>query len=148
PDRLHYKPATDVRVPEAGVTTGHDHEHEEHDHGVVFGSWSWTTAEPVSLNAIKRVVAELPPSIFRCKGILYLAGSADRRGILHVVGNRVRLTLGEGWGDQPPGTQIVCIGAPGGVDPDYLNRKFEAAVSRNTATARPIVNAVTEWQRG
>ncbi len=148
PDRLRYKPAADVRVHEAGVTTGHDHEHEEHDHGVVFDSWSWTTAEPVSLNAIKRVVAELPPSIFRCKGILYLAGSADRRGILHVVGNRVRLTLGEGWGDQPPGTQIVCIGAPGGVDPDYLNRKFEAAVSRNTETARQIVNAVTEWRRG
>ena len=138
PDRLHRQSAA----------TGHDHGHGEHDHGVVFNSWSWTTPEAVSLNAIKRAVAELPPSIFRCKGILFLAGSADRQGILQVVGSRVRLTLGESWGEQPPGTQIVCIGAPGGLDADCLKRKFEAAVARNAETARQIVNAVMEWRRG
>ena len=137
PDRLHRQSAA----------TDHDRGHEEHDHGVVFDSWSWTSSEAVSLNAIKRVAAELPPSIFRCKGILFLAGSVDRRGILQVVGSRVRLTLGERWGDQPPGTQVVCIGAPGALDPDYLKRKFEAAVLGNAETARQIVKAVMEWRR-
>lgn len=138
PDRLH----------EQSAATDHDHGREEHDHSAVFNSWTWTTSEAVSLNAIKRVVADLPPSIFRCKGILFLAGSADRRGILQVVGSRARLTLGEEWGDQPRRTQVVCIGAPGGLDPDHLKRKFEAAVRGNAETARQIVNAVMEWRRG
>lgn len=148
PDRLHRGSAAEVRVHEAGATTDHDHGHEERDHGVVFDSWSWSSAEAVSLNAIKRVASRLPPSVFRCKGILSLAGSVERRGILQVVGNRVRLTLGEAWGKQPPSTQVVCIGAPGGLDAEDLKRQFEAAVSNNAETPRQIVDAVMEWRRG
>jgi len=164
PDRLHGKAAMDIHVHEAGAANGREcrqrkpdhadddrdrqHSHEHHEHALDFDSWSWTTPEAVSLNAIKRAVAELPASVFRCKGILFLAGSTNRRGILQVVGNRVRLVLDEAWGDQPPRTQIVCIGTPGGLDREFLKRRFEAALSRNVQRASQIVGAVTEWRRG
>lgn len=76
PARLN-RAARAVHVHEAGVAAGHDGEVHagHHDHGVVFDSWSWTTTEAVSLNAVKRVVGRLPPSIFRCKGILFLAAA-------------------------------------------------------------------------
>ena len=73
--------------------------------------------------------------------------SKDRRGILQVVGRRVRIVLGEPWGDQPPRTQVVCIGAPGGVDEEHLRREFEKTVSGNAESITQIVHAIAEWRR-
>lgn len=158
--RLADRTIKDVHVHEAGEPTDHEHEHDEdhedhnhehehrHDHSVVFNSWSWTTSEAVSLKAIRKVVSELPPTIFRCKGVLNLADEPGRRGILQVVGNRVRLVLGEAWGTETPRTQIVCIGAPGGVDQDYLTERFESTVAKNITQINSVMNNVLEWLRG
>jgi G3E family GTPase len=114
----------------------HDHGHEEHhhehtDHSLVFNTWSWYSEEPLSFKALRKAVKTLPPSIYRAKGFLNLQDSPERKGELHVVGSRVRLTLGEEWGAQKPYTQIVVIGTAGGVDADELQKRFDECIAAN-----------------
>ena len=82
------------------------------------------------------VKRELPGSIYRCKGVVYAAEKPEQRAILQVVGRRSDISLGEtSEGDQPL-TQIVAIGAPGGIDPEDLRSKFDACiVKRETPVA-------------
>jgi len=118
----------------------HDHdeheEHEEHhhehtDHSMVFNTWSWYSEEPLSFKALRKAVKTLPPSIYRAKGFLQLQDSPERKGELHVVGSRVRLTLGDEWGDQKPYTQIVVIGTAGGVNSAELQQRFDECIAAN-----------------
>lgn len=82
------------------------------------------------------VKRELPGSIYRCKGVVYAAEKPEQRAILQVVGRRSDISLGEAWDGDQPLTQIVAIGAPGGIDPDDLRSKFEACiVKRETPVA-------------
>lgn len=47
------------------------------------------------------------------KGFLYLADAPDQRTVLQMVGGRIRLEEGGGWGSAEPGTQVVFIGEAG-----------------------------------
>lgn len=115
----------------------HDHNHEAHqhhehtDHSLVFNTWSWYSEEPLSFKALRKAVKTLPPSIYRAKGFLNLQDSPERKGELHVVGSRVRLTLGDEWGTQQPYTQIVVIGTAGGVDAEELQKRFDECIAAN-----------------
>ena len=92
----------------------------EPDHTTAFTTWSYTTDVPLSSKRLKRVVDALPPSVFRVKGIVQVARERMRQAVLHVVGRRAELELGAPWGDTPPQSRLVFIGAPGGVDPVSL----------------------------
>ena len=99
------------------------------DHGQAFSTWSFQTSEPLSLEALKEMVKrELPASIYRCKGVVYAAENPEQRAVLQVVGRRSDISLGETWDGDQPLTQIVAIGAPGGIDPEDLRAKFEACI--------------------
>ncbi|MCG8347364.1 MAG: GTP-binding protein [Chloroflexales bacterium] len=112
----------------------HDHGHHkhgpdcdhDHDHGAAFSSWSYTSAQPFGLKALRKVVLNLPVEIFRAKGLLYLADILDRRAVLQAVGPRVSVTLGEPWGDEPPHTQLVFLSTPGGLDKAALQAAFDS----------------------
>lgn len=114
---------TDV-VPEAGHIPVELHradaEPVEHDHGAAFTTWSYTTDVPLSSKRLKRVIDALPPSVFRVKGVVQVARDRMRQAVLHVVGRRAELELGAPWGDRPPMSKLVFIGAPGSVDPVSL----------------------------
>lgn len=99
-----------------------------HDHGEQFHTWSYVSKQPFALKALRDVLIALPPSIFRAKGVLFLREVPERRAILHLVGSRVLLTLGEPWGNLLPHSQLVAIGTPGGVDGAELNRCFDACL--------------------
>jgi G3E family GTPase len=152
----HFNPARtaklspqDVHVHGAGAADdGHAH---NHDHSTVFDTWSWVSDEPLSYRALERATNKLPESIYRAKGMLYLADSPERRGILHVVGRRVSLSLeGAAWGEARPHSQLVFIGTQGGLDPVELQALFDGCLAKNAPQSEVgrIAGAVMSWLRG
>ena len=152
PDRFLGKPSAEIHVHEDGAEHDHEHEHshEEHqpDHSMVFSTWSWATGDKVSLPAIRKISRELPTSIYRAKGIMNLVESPERKAILQVVGNRVKVTISDEWGAETPYTEIVVIGSHGTVDGEKLRKLFDSTLEKNMNVANKLVNTVSEWFRG
>jgi G3E family GTPase len=144
PDRIVRQP---LEVHAHASDVHHDHDHP--DHSLVFDTWSWTTDQPVLLKSLKKATETLPSSIFRAKGFVYSVDQPERKGILHVVGRRVSLDFGDPWGAQPARTQIVVIGAHGGVDPAALQSRFEATLAANAPASEleRVTEAALRWLR-
>jgi G3E family GTPase len=123
----------------------HDHDHHHHDHGVAFSTWSYTSDQPLTLKALRRVVLDLPAAIFRAKGLIYLAEAPQRRAVLQAVGPRISVGLTTPWGEETPRTQLVFISPPGGIDPDALQSAFDGC--RATTAAPAPVAAEQSWMR-
>ncbi len=149
PERLGARAARDVHVHEQSETSaeaGHDHGHT--DHGLVFDTWNFVDERPLDFKTFRDAVKGLPTDIFRAKGVLYFRDAPQRRGLLHVVGKRVRLTVGEEWGEQAPRSQLVVIGAAGSVDAPALQARFEACLADNVPAPQPMpLNKALEWVR-
>ncbi len=109
----------------------HAHDHNGENHSKVFSTWSYQTDQPLSLEALRETMRKLPGTIYRAKGVVYNADAPQRRAVLQVVGRRVDISLQEEWGERVPGTRIVVIGSPGGVDPMMLGHQFNMAVAPN-----------------
>ncbi|MGB7337844.1 MAG: GTP-binding protein [Phototrophicaceae bacterium] len=124
-----------------------DHNHS--DHSLVFATWSWESDEPVILSHMRRILDDLPSSIFRAKGVIYTRDIPDTRVVLQLVGHRVALTAGEPWGDETPRTSIVLIGDMGAVDKVLLTTQFEDTVSMTEPTNElgQLVDGVLKWLR-
>jgi G3E family GTPase len=143
PEKVAKRDVQDIHVHEEG-----EHNHEHTDHSLVFETWSWTSDEPLLINAVREMVDQLPATIFRCKGVLNLTDFSERRAILQVVGRRASLLLGDPWGDIQPSNQIVVIAAHGGLDSAALRARFEAcAVSRVESAKSSLENDSMEWER-
>lgn len=105
-------------------------DHESHQpHTSTFGTWSFETDRPLSLEALRSAAAKLPASIYRAKGVVYSSDVPERRAVLQVVGKRVDISLQDEWGERPPLTQIVAIGSPDGIDASALQNRFEQCFS-------------------
>jgi G3E family GTPase len=96
-----------------------------HDHAQMLSTWSYETDEPLSLDALRAAAARLPVNVYRCKGVVHSAEEPDRRAVLQVVGKRVNISLAQQWGDDAPCTRIVAIGAPGALDRESLQQRFD-----------------------
>lgn len=142
PLRLEEREAHDVHVHEEG---GHAQSHT-HDHSLVFHTWRYESERPFTLNAIQSAVDQLPPTIYRAKGVVYVAEAPAQRHILQVVGKRASLSKGEGWGEQPPMTRIVLIGAAGGVDGEKLTAVFETSLQEEQSQPTAL-SSVANWVR-
>jgi len=117
--------ADDIHVHEAGGE-GHDH---EHDHGKVFDTWTWQTDQPASYAGLQLVFDGLPRTIYRAKGMLYLADYPDQKVILQMVGKRAALSFAGKWPDgEQPRTQVVMIASHGGMDVESLRAAFDGAL--------------------
>ncbi len=129
-------------MPRHDHTHEHDHTHNhEHDHSTQFQTWSYTATRPFALKAVRDLLKTLPTSIFRVKGVLWLAETPARRALLHLVGSRVQVTFGEPWDDMPPQSQLIGIGLPEAVHSDDLTQRFDAclaAVAQADGTAEPL----------
>jgi G3E family GTPase len=99
------------------------------DHRAEFATWSFESDRPFARQAVTDACKRLPVTIFRAKGILWVADAPERRVILQMAGRHTRLTYGEPWGDAPPRTQLALIGTPGGVDAAALQATFEACLA-------------------
>ena len=116
--------------------TPHHHDHDcndarcdHHDHSKVFSTWSYETDQPLSLGALREAARKLPVSIYRCKGVVLIAEEPARRTVLQVVGKRVDISFEGKWGKRAPRTQIVAIGAAGGIDMNLLQETFASCIS-------------------
>ncbi len=153
--------AKDIHVHDAPEKHDHElnvHEHDEdhhehennHDHSTVFETWNYRSNEPFDMKALREIVKNLPVTIYRAKGMVYLAETPDRRGVLQVVGRRVRLILGEAWGEETPRNEIVVIGSHGGVDAKELRKRFDFAQAKNAHAKdeeKQPIGSVFEWLR-
>ena len=108
-------------------------QHQHNDHSHAFSTWSYETEQPLSLDALREVASRLPVNIYRCKGVVHSAEAPHRRAVLQVVGKRVDISLEDVWGDRPPRTQIVAIGAAGSIDTRLLEETFAACISAGAA---------------
>jgi G3E family GTPase len=96
-----------------------------------FDRWSYRSAEPFSLEALRRMVQrELPESVYRCKGIVYASDSPDRRLALQIVGRRTQIVDIDEWGERPRLNEIVAIGS--GIDEQQLNDLFDTCRAGHT----------------
>ncbi len=93
----------------------------------MFETWSYKSDQPFSLEALREMVRrELPASVYRCKGIVYIADSPDKRFALQAVGRRTELAEIGDWGERKPCTQIVAIGSS--INTEELTQKFDACL--------------------
>jgi len=113
----------------------HAHSDDWRDHSKVFGTWSYETDQPLALEALRENLRKLPGTIYRAKGVVYAADMPQRRAVLQVVGRRVDISYQEEWGQRMRRTQIVAIGAPGGIDAAMLEKTFASCISTCAASA-------------
>ena len=111
----------DCDVPDCGH---HVYGHR-HDHAQAFRTWSYETAAPLSVEALRETARTLPASVYRCKGVVHTAETPGRRVILQVVGKRVDIAVGDAWHGREPRTRIIAIGAHDGVDGAALREVFD-----------------------
>jgi G3E family GTPase len=112
----------------------HGHAEHRHDHGGMFSTWSYTGDCPFVRKSLERMIKrELPANIYRCKGFVFLAEDPATRYVLQVVGRRVELVAERPWGTDTPRNRIVAIAHKSTLDPDQLDRLFDAcAVTAGT----------------
>lgn len=123
-----------------------DHAGHDHDHSSAFQTWSYRADRPFGLKALQKVIKDLPMTIFRAKGVLWIAEAPGHGAVLQVVGNRVMLTIGKLWGETPAHTALVMIGTPGGIDTNALTRQFDACL-RDAPLSESLL-AEQQWVRG
>lgn len=127
----------------------HDHAHAHaHDHAAEFWTWSFATERPLSAKRLRRVVDELPPSVVRAKGTVHLASHPEQRAVMHVVGRRAELCLDRPWGDRPPSTGLVLIGAGEPLPPQELEQRFRACEVEPGHDRRGGMPEWMRWMRG
>jgi G3E family GTPase len=134
---------------EIHIHSGDETDHAHHDHSMIFDTWSWQSAQPLSFKATKRAIEKLPTSIYRAKGVLFLADDPDRRGILQVVGKRATLTWGPPWGSDLAYSQLVVIGSHGELDREALQATFDGCLAANTPGSEigRLADSVLSWLR-
>ncbi len=110
----------------------HD-DHHGHDHSKAFSTWSYETDQPLALEALRETMRKLPGTAYRAKGVVYSTDAPQRRAVVQVVGRRVDISIQDKWGKRVPRTQIVAIGAAGGIDASLMQKTFAACVSAERA---------------
>ena len=127
-----FDPANALSQRQDAAADGHGHGDEQGGAGSSFETWSYQSDQPFSIEALRQMVRrDLPESIYRCKGIVYVADAPQRRAVLQAVGRRVDIALLDEWNGRKPQTRIVAIGAPGSIDAEDLRRRFDACLSDN-----------------
>ncbi len=96
---------------------------------------------------MRRAFERLPEGIFRAKGFVACAAPIDREVVVQMVGSRVRITLGEPWGDRVRRTQLVFIGEPGALNPTELQQWFDRCRPAETSKVRELWEDTVDFVR-
>ncbi len=102
------------------------HDHSTHDHLTTDGfvSLSFTSDRPLDIRKFQYFLDhQLPPDVFRAKGILWFKESPQRH-VFHLSGKRFSLEEGEWQG--PPSNQLVLIGQ--NLDLEKLRSQLEGCL--------------------
>ena len=117
----------DVPPPDRLVRRGDDTKHADEHHGRQFESWSFVSSRPFRAAALHDVLAQLPQTILRAKGMVRLDQEPDRQTVLHFVAGRWTLETGEAWLALPR-TELVVIGLAGRIETAALEAAFTGAL--------------------
>lgn len=129
-ERLHDR----GMMQEGGVQEGGAHENGAHQ--ARFASWSFTGNTPLDRQILLTLLAALPATAYRAKGILQLAGDPRRKHVLQAAGARLVLEAAGSWEGAEPFSRMVLIGAGGDDELAGWVRRFEAetGMSRTART--------------
>ncbi|HYP03629.1 MAG TPA: GTP-binding protein, partial [Cyanobium sp.] len=109
----------------------HDHDHGDHpDHLAIegFTSLSFASEGPFSLRKFQNFLDnQLPPGVFRAKGILWF-NESERRHVFHLAGKRFSIDDSDWPGERK--NQLVLIGRD--LDHDRLRQQLQACVARDS----------------
>jgi len=89
-----------------------------------FDTHTFDRFSPVPVARLHSMLAHLPPTVLRVKGIVNLAEKPGNSCVVQSTGKRAELTVGQPWRDRIPRTQIVFIGTRGGVDGDWIDAQL------------------------
>lgn len=115
-----------------GMATTRDVPAEPHPataHAHDFESLSVVIDEPLDGDRLQELFDSLPKSLLRAKGVLHLAGEAERRVIYQRVGERWSYQPAEPWGDGTPRSSLVFIGPRGLLDRPALEARLDSCVA-------------------
>jgi G3E family GTPase len=124
----------------------HEH-HHEHDHSTEFATWSYETDRPFVLPDIRLTLQALPETIFRAKGVLWVAQVPDRTVVFQLVGQRASLVVGQPWGTAQCRSRLVCIGLPGGLDGAQLRSMLDSCLT-DMLEGEATTAVAGAWVRG
>lgn len=147
--RLLQRPPQDVHVHNSEPDADSDSDHH-HDHADVFTTWNWTNTEPVSLKALERALQQLPPSVYRAKGIFHTADEPEYRVLAQVVGRRVNIQREQKWdASAPPSSQFVLIAGRDSLDPHTLQALMDSCLVSHTppGAVMRLAHGVISWLR-
>ncbi|MEZ4227389.1 MAG: GTP-binding protein [Polyangiaceae bacterium] len=128
-----------------GIGAGRPQGDEETHAGHEFRTHTVRISEALSLEALRRVCTELPASVFRVKGFVFLAERPEQRMVLQIVGRRAQIALDRPWGDEPRQTTLVCVGSRE-LDASALSSLFASTVAGPAPPTAPFTGAV-QWLR-
>jgi G3E family GTPase len=111
----------------------------DHSHEHPFLTWNWTSDYPLSMPKLRSVLETLPESVYRVKGIVYLEELPMYRIVLQMVGKRYNLRDSDSWEPERPRSEIVMIGGRDGIDPEELERTFDACVGTGDESQSPVL---------
>ncbi|WP_143593723.1 GTP-binding protein, partial [Synechococcus sp. 1G10] len=86
---------------------------------------------PLALEDLRDALRKLPATVYRAKGVAYVADALEEPAVLQVVGKRVEISFQNEWGQRRPHTRVVVIGAANGIEPKSLRQLFEKTVVLN-----------------
>ena len=89
-----------------------------------FASFTWEWDEPIPMQTLNSALGQLPRTIFRAKGILYLREKPNHRCVLQATSGRAAITVGQPWGEESPKSRIVFIGSKGDVEGSEISALF------------------------
>ncbi|MFN8094110.1 MAG: GTP-binding protein [Vicinamibacteria bacterium] len=114
-------------LPVHGMTSGTG-ERDRHGSNAGLATWHWTCELPLDPALLGRALRELPPEVFRAKGLALVRG-ADRPLVVQLVGQRLRLSFDV---DVPPArrTDLVFVGRPGALGAPEIDARMAAAIAR------------------
>lgn len=101
----------------------------------------------MSLEKLRDETTELPPNVFRAKGIVNLDARPDHRVVLQIVGRRARVSLGTPWAEATPNTTIVFVGPRGAMDPADIQRRFDACLASSRGKLEQSFHSALTWMR-
>lgn len=77
-----------------------------------YQSWIYENTALLSWEEVERVLADLPETIYRVKGFLYLNQYPHKKCMLQIVNQRLMLDCQQDWLEEEPKNQLVFIGDP------------------------------------
>lgn len=106
-------------APGAHPAAGHDAES--------FESLTLECTAPVPMARLHALLAALPRTVLRVKGVIFVEEKPEHRCILQATARRATLSVGSPWALEPAITQIVFIGLKGSIDANFIRTALAPA---------------------